>query len=378
MGSVLPPEDHELFQERMLEWTAEEMPKGPIETYLLSVAALASVRMDRCARNECSAALRLREETMHLWQYNQDRRIDRAFKKFNENPKAARGRLTSFASGCGWLAGKWKGLLKAIDGEGVWTDAQLNHAVWFWPENNESPLKTEELRALATRLSGESPAGAGDRAQARKRLRRALAAEIERLEDVRADLWYNFDGPDLAHKINLAAIQFDEVGALRHRYGAAAASDFHRAFRLLGARQKLAAGLQKLAEKYGAQAGGRPVHDQIELERWFRNRGPVKRDEAPETATPPVAVVGTEAAETWTPELVAEALAAFEAAREAQLRNEMVESPSSEAAADTSVAEASPATACQEGSSPVPKQGPNVAPAASKEVPAVPPTASDP
>jgi hypothetical protein len=169
----------------------------------------------------------------------------------------------------------------------------------------------------------------------------------------------------------------DEESALRHRYAAAAASDFHRAFRLLGARQKLAAGLLKLEQKYAAQAG-RPVHDQVELERWFRNCGPVKRDEAPEPASPPPVTVATEAAETWTPELVAEALAAFEAAREGQLRNEMVESPSTASPAETSVAEARVTTACQEGSSPVQKEGQNVASASPKEVRAAPPKASDP
>src|SRR5579864_290660 len=138
MGSVLPPDDHELFQERMLEWTAEEMPKGPIETYLLSAAALASVRMDRCARNEFSATLKLRTERMQLWQYNQNRRISRTYKTFKDDPRAARVKLTSFASGCGWLAEKWRNLLKAIDGEGIWTDTQLKRAVWCGPENKDA------------------------------------------------------------------------------------------------------------------------------------------------------------------------------------------------------------------------------------------------
>ena len=181
MGSVLPPEDHELFQERLLEWTAEEMPKGPIEMYLLSTAALASVRMDRCARNEFTVVLRKREDRMFLWQHNQDRRINRAYKKFNDDPRAARVKLTSFASGCGWLAERWRGLLKAIEGEGAWTDTQLNSAAWFWPEKKELPLKTEELRALAIRLSDAPPDRAAERAQARDKLRQALAAEIERL-----------------------------------------------------------------------------------------------------------------------------------------------------------------------------------------------------
>jgi hypothetical protein len=39
MGSVLPAEDMELFQERRLPWAGEEEPKGQVENYLVAVAA---------------------------------------------------------------------------------------------------------------------------------------------------------------------------------------------------------------------------------------------------------------------------------------------------------------------------------------------------
>src|SRR4029079_2999177 len=45
-GTVLTPEDTELFQERMHGWTLKERPEGELDTYLLGCAVLASVHID--------------------------------------------------------------------------------------------------------------------------------------------------------------------------------------------------------------------------------------------------------------------------------------------------------------------------------------------
>src|SRR6266478_4704865 len=77
MGSVLPPDDEQLFKERMHAWSIQERPNKEVDTYLVATAVLASVRIDRCARNEFAAIAKKRREAIRNWQRRQDRRIDK-------------------------------------------------------------------------------------------------------------------------------------------------------------------------------------------------------------------------------------------------------------------------------------------------------------
>src|SRR3989442_1002928 len=74
-GVVMPPEDEELFQQRMHAWTYDARPEGELQVYLVGAAALASVRMDRCARNEFAAIARKRRRAIADWDRRQARAV---------------------------------------------------------------------------------------------------------------------------------------------------------------------------------------------------------------------------------------------------------------------------------------------------------------
>ncbi|HEV3164494.1 MAG TPA: hypothetical protein VGZ22_10750, partial [Isosphaeraceae bacterium] len=233
MGSVLPAEDMELFQERRLAWAGEEEPKGQVENYLVAVAALASVKLDRCARNEFAAIAKKRREALRNWQRRQDRRIKRAARPLETDPRAARAELEEFASGCGWLVEQWEELVQALDESGHWTEEQIARAGRLV---NDDAAETLRAHALVLRPDQGIEPSARDAAMAG--VRSIAAAEIERLSNERADIWYEAEGPDLAEAIDLATIDLSPDGALRHRYSVSANSDLHRSFARLAKRQE--------------------------------------------------------------------------------------------------------------------------------------------
>src|ERR1700737_189526 len=107
MGSVLPLEDEALFKERLHAWTIEHRPNNETDTYLVATAVLATVRIDRCARNEFAAIDQKRREAIRNWQRRQDRRIAKHARKLRTDPAAGTKNLEAFASGCGWKVEQW-------------------------------------------------------------------------------------------------------------------------------------------------------------------------------------------------------------------------------------------------------------------------------
>jgi hypothetical protein len=291
MGSVLPPEDTELFQERLLAWTIEEKPKGEVETHHLAAAVLASVRADRCARNEFAAIARKRRDALHNWQRRQDRKIARLEKLMQTDPTAARAQLDDFASGCGWRVERWEELTKSLDADGQWTAEQANRALRLLGHNPDEPAEDPTAKALrshtqALRSDAEIPREA--REAAREGLRKIVSAEVERLSHERAELWYQEEGPALAEEINVATIDLSPAGALRHRYAVSASSDLHKSFDKLARHQRIAATRERQAEKAAIAAETATPADHNDLCDWVRKGGQHARTPSvPRTAQSP-------------------------------------------------------------------------------------------
>jgi hypothetical protein len=106
-GTVLPPDEVELYHERIDGWTFQEKPKGELDQYLLGCAVLASIRVDRAARLDLAAVAERREQTVHEWACRQKRRIKRAVKLLDEDPARAVERLSRMRGGCSWLLERW-------------------------------------------------------------------------------------------------------------------------------------------------------------------------------------------------------------------------------------------------------------------------------
>ncbi|HEV3163953.1 MAG TPA: hypothetical protein VGZ22_07955 [Isosphaeraceae bacterium] len=289
MTPMLPPEDEELFKGRMRAWTAEENPQGQVETCYLAAAALASVRIDRCARNEFAVIAQKRRDVLRNWQRKQDRRIERITQTLADTPARAKAQLEVFASGCGWLAEQWEELLQALENPGHWSADQTAQALRLLgsgpdPATDQAdPNPTaDRLRTHAFRLLPEAATEPAARAAALIDVRSLLAEEIERLSHERAELWYQIEGPDLAEVINLATIDLSRDGALRHRYAVSASSDLHRSFALLDHHQR--AHKDPRRHQDAEAKGTRPR----EIEEWYRNHPQAPAYEPP-TAPEPAA-----------------------------------------------------------------------------------------
>ncbi|HEV3166692.1 MAG TPA: hypothetical protein VGZ22_21885 [Isosphaeraceae bacterium] len=330
MGSVLLPEDEERFRERLRGWIAEEQPTDERETDCLIVAALASVRVDRCARDEFAVIARKRRDALRNWQRRQDWRISRLNPELEKSPEIARSQLEEFASGCGWLVEQWEELQQALDEAGHWTDDQARRALRLLggdPDRLDGiDARETPARSLWTHAQQLRPDAVGEpaaRVAALTGVRTIVTAEIARLAHERAEHWYEVEGPDLAEAINLATIDLSADGALRHRYAVAASSDLHRAFDQLARLERGGKERRRNADKQAIASFPRSPHP-----------GPGSGvPHQPMSQRAPVAAV----------------------------RNEAIESPSSLNTSSLCVA-APPVTTARPGPVSMPPQGPSEAP----------------
>src|SRR4051794_7775752 len=128
-GTVLPPEDTELFQERMQGWTIKERPRDGVDTYLLGCAVLASVHIDRAAKLDFADSARRRRTTNRKWDQRGRKRVHDAAIDIEENPALAVEKLEAFAMGCNWLLAEWDELRECLADHAVWEPEQAAQAL---------------------------------------------------------------------------------------------------------------------------------------------------------------------------------------------------------------------------------------------------------
>ncbi|HEV3166029.1 MAG TPA: hypothetical protein VGZ22_18525 [Isosphaeraceae bacterium] len=240
-GTVLPIEDEALFKERMHGWTCTKRPRGEVEQYLLASAVVATVRLDRCARNEFADIAKRRRTAIGSWERLQTLQLKKVTVKLARRPAAVVARLESFARGCDWLVDEWDVLEQALTGPGFWTLEEGEHAQRLLARDPHEDVPAEDplaelRRAIDTlRSADKSSEHINNTNQtavvddARAELLGVVRAEIERLGTIRPRVWERQDGPALAERINLATFDNSADGKLRRRYESASNVDLHRA-----------------------------------------------------------------------------------------------------------------------------------------------------
>jgi hypothetical protein len=256
-GSVLPPEDLELFSERLHGWTNVQRPEDEMEGYLLASAVVSTVRMDRCARKEFAEIAKKRRKSMSLWDRRQDRKIDQTTSGLTDDPQATLSALRKFAAGCDWLIEQWEGLETSLQ-QGSWSTEQATQTILLLDQDDPATrLDALALRpeidadaidaCLKTDTRGLEPearlqaakAKLPDPAAAKARWLSRISQEIRTLVRQRDDFWYREDGPALAETINLATFDASPEGTLYRRYEHGSSTRMHRCLSELREHRKL-------------------------------------------------------------------------------------------------------------------------------------------
>ena len=268
-GIVVPEEDRGRFEGRLDRWAEEVGAEGDLERYLVSRAALASVRLDRCSRFEVASLDRQRRRARRRCDEGLDRvaDVDAHGARLAADPVAALAGLSRTAAGCDQLLTWWAWLRADLDGWGHWEPKNLDFArsllglpkrptvaspppvAAFWRAALESAAEPDP-RELARFLG--LPRGADDRiAEALGRRRPpevARAALIRRIDRIiarlgrrRARLDAAVDAPALARAEARADFDATPAGALLRRYESACSNDLHRALNQLHAARRATA-----------------------------------------------------------------------------------------------------------------------------------------
>jgi hypothetical protein len=248
----LPPEDQALYQERLADWTQDAQPVDQVATYLLATAVLASVQLDRCARNEFAVIARRRRSAIAKWETAQDAEVARLAVLLAENPALACEQLESFAAGCDWLIEQWAELASAIARNGHWMPGQVTLAVQLLHDDARAreiqlnalvaapEIELEAAEALLGLTAGDLDRDARQAAveavlphpdAGRIALLEVISAEMKRLVAAGEQLWYGPDVADLSEQIDLATFDSSKKGALRHRYQTTHGLELHRTIR---------------------------------------------------------------------------------------------------------------------------------------------------
>ena len=112
---VEPPHQREKIADRVAEWTDAMKPTDPVQRWLVTRAATASVRLDRCVEREnlaleenTAAAERTFFRRRRAWARRVGHQLD------SDAPKA-HARLTASAFGCDWLIARFDDLAADLE-----------------------------------------------------------------------------------------------------------------------------------------------------------------------------------------------------------------------------------------------------------------------
>jgi len=229
-GDVLPVADEALFAERLHLWTIDARPQGDIEQYLVASAALASVRLDRCAHHEFAVMTRKRRRATQRWETRQARKLNKLLDQWDKEPDETLAHLQESILGCDWLVDRWDELDQALSSSDGWTGDHAALALRLLGVPAE--MRDDDDPAItALRAAVQAPANQADQpahSQSIETLATLIAEEIDRLEDLREDLWIEQDGPSLAEAINIATVDNTPAAERLRRYESASARDLHR------------------------------------------------------------------------------------------------------------------------------------------------------
>ncbi len=294
-------EDARALAECLPRWVAHYRPEGPAAEALVEHAALASVRLRRCAREE-AARLALRQR--HAAADDEARRIEeleQLVERLPAEPTVVAPLLRQRPEGCDWMIDRWLVLGVSLRDRGEWSLAELIQALhllglscdphrrclralriiaWHLLSGGTSELApTAEEREEREDNEPGSPAArhafqevflayvntvntltANDTGKisedgALRNLRRLVRREIQTLRAWKGALDLQRDR-DRAEAAERCLIDTTREGTLIRRYETAAALDLHRSLRRLEGPS--ASPVRRHREQNAGASSGRP------------------------------------------------------------------------------------------------------------------------
>ena len=126
-ASAVVPEDLELVRRRSLEFYETCKPQNEVHVWMVDLAALSSIRIDRCERIERRVRDKIALRAELTW--DDDRRLEAEIlgRKLGKDPAATVEMLRKTPHGCEWLMSRWAMLAYTAD-KGPWTEDQTKLA----------------------------------------------------------------------------------------------------------------------------------------------------------------------------------------------------------------------------------------------------------
>ena len=169
--------------QRLAEWRPSLGPIGPREEWLATQVVVASFRVEECQRDEPALKKHLAERAKHSWDSDRRSAAETLGGRLGRKPALVARKLKKTLQGCDWLLSRWRGLIRVLEVNSTWTDAQRSLA--------EDLLGTpHELRDAPDRPDPSSPLVTHPRIIAE--------AEVHRLEQLRSEELEPLDALDRA------------------------------------------------------------------------------------------------------------------------------------------------------------------------------------
>jgi len=262
-GIVLAGEDGPAVEERVDAWAAELRPDGQVEGWLVSRAAIASVRLDRCVRRESAVISRAVDKAAATWDERAESRQLELIREFSDEKPGAAPRMQRTVAGCDWLLRAWslqagevrragfldipslRFALRQIDVFKAPVETDQSDASKLWgaglaamPAMNlvtaeaylgikpaaDAPVENRQAEARARLLP---------RDEGREALLACMAEEAARLAEHREALWATEEGPARAAALDRVRYDASPEAPRMMRYESMASCELHRCFNQL-------------------------------------------------------------------------------------------------------------------------------------------------
>ncbi len=148
-GAVLPAEDHDAVQQRLIEWRPGYQLQTPEQEWFFTQLVVNSVRLDRCRDQEASIRLTEIRRAVLGWDDDRCAEVEEIASRLAKRPAWVVRRLQRTRQGVEWLIERWKVLGAFFEQNGEWTEAQNALALDLLgtlPEfRNDAPIKHPAL-----------------------------------------------------------------------------------------------------------------------------------------------------------------------------------------------------------------------------------------
>lgn len=229
-GVVMEREDDEGFAEKLELYREHIGPADVLEEDLVRNMALASVRVERCRRQEFAELAGRKKRVMGEWRAGKKKEVNELIARFKEEPALVVGKLERMTLGCEWLLDAWADVEGVLEKTGTWERGDLRFALALlgrMPRGNHEGDAVAEEWIAQHRATQPDSASAG-KAQARGAIRALIKKEKERIARLRQEAWQGYEGLELAEQLDAVEVDTTQRGTLLLRYGSAADNALHR------------------------------------------------------------------------------------------------------------------------------------------------------